>query len=156
MPMTPTVVCNNILKRGFEENISITPMKLQKLLYFVSCEYAKNTGRQLFAEDFGVWQYGPVLQSVYNEFKTFRGNPIKSFAKDANGDAYAIDESTAPNLRTAINRIWDTYKNCSGITLSEITHQDGSGWSRAYCEHRPSLTLKDMRDDNTYVAQMST
>lgn len=39
MPMSATVVCNNILKRAFSESVAVSPMKLQKLLYFVSCEY---------------------------------------------------------------------------------------------------------------------
>ena len=48
MPMSATVVCNNILKRAFSESVAVSPMKLQKLLYFVSCEYVKATGNDLF------------------------------------------------------------------------------------------------------------
>ncbi|QQR04943.1 hypothetical protein [Flavonifractor phage Chenonceau] len=154
MPMSPTVVCNNILKRAFTEGISVTPMKLQKLLYFVSCEYAKQARKELFSESFGVWQYGPVLRTVYDEFRSYGGSPIKSYAKDADGNSYAIDEDTAPNLKRAINRVWDTYKNYSGVALSKITHEDGSGWSHAYCQHRDRITYDDMRDDTTYVYQM--
>ena len=47
MPMSASVVCNNILTRAFQENIPVSPMKLQKLMYFVSCEYVKATGKEI-------------------------------------------------------------------------------------------------------------
>ena len=154
MPMTPTIVCNNILKRAFEDGISVSPMKLQKLMYFVSCEYAKATGTNLLTEDFCVWQYGPVLPSIYTEFKGFGSSSITSYAKDANGDSYAIDEASAPNLREAINRVWRAFQNYNGIELSRITHQNGSGWTSAYDQQREKITLDDMKADHTYEQYM--
>ena len=90
MPMSASVVCNNILTRAFQENIPVSPMKLQKLMYFVSCEYVKATGKDLLSENFGVWQYGPVLPSLYDEFKSFHDQPITKYATDADGVPYAI------------------------------------------------------------------
>lgn len=150
MSLSPTVVCNNVLQRAFNENIPITPMKLQKLLYFIGCEYAKLTNCDMLSEDFGVWQYGPVLPTVYDEFKSFGGNPITAYAKDASSNSYAVDETTAPNLRTAIERIWSNLKGYNGIVLSQITHRDKSGWSCAYCEGRPKITKDEMKADDTY------
>lgn len=156
MSMSATVVCNNVLRRAFDENIPVSPMKLQKLLYFISCEYAKNTGIDLLSEDFGVWQYGPVLPTVYDEFKSFRSEPITKYATDANGTAYAIDENSAPNLKVAINRIWQAFKCYDGITLSRITHKDGSGWSVAFSQDRSKITTDDMKADNTYGEYLHT
>ncbi len=150
MSMSANVVCNNILRRAFDENIPVTPMKLQKLMYFVSCEYVKRTGQELFSESFAVWQYGPVLQAVYDEFKSFGGNPINKCATDVNGVPYAVDECTAPNLSFALNRVWAAFKALDGISLSKITHRDGSGWSNAYEEYRSLISLDDMKNDRTY------
>ena len=87
MKALATNLCNNILVRGKEENISITPMKLQKLMYFVCRDYVQATGESPIAEPFEVWKYGPVLPSVYGEFRTFGSKPITEFAKDAMGCA---------------------------------------------------------------------
>lgn len=57
MRMSATTVCNNILQRSLSENIPVTPMKLQRLLYFVACAYQKRTGSPLLAEQFEVWKY---------------------------------------------------------------------------------------------------
>ena len=69
-------VGNSILQRGFKENIDITPMKLQKLIYLVYKRYYQETGKALFSERFEVWKYGPVLTSVYDEFKKYKSNAI--------------------------------------------------------------------------------
>ena len=59
-------VGNSILMRAFIENIDITPMKLQKLIYFTYQMYLKETDIPLFDERFETWKYGPVISSVYN------------------------------------------------------------------------------------------
>ena len=110
MAFSSTVICNNVLKRAKSENIKVTPMKLQKLLYFVSCEYVKATGTELLSEHFEVWQFGPVLPSVYNEFKSFHSSPITTFAKDANGESFLYDENNAPNLKRSMDLIWNAFK----------------------------------------------
>lgn len=154
MALVPTTVSNNILQRAFRENVPVTPMKLQKLLYFVSCEYVKATDCDLLSEDFCVWQYGPVLPSVYNEFKSFRGNRITEYAKDADGNSFAYNEATSPNLRASIDRIWMFFKSKSGVELSLITHEDGSGWSRAFEQRHSKITKEEMKADDSYRKYM--
>lgn len=74
--LTPTTVANSILRRAFSTGENVTPMKLQKLLFFVTCLYQRYTGRRLLTESFQPWQYGPVCRSVYDEFKGFGGNRL--------------------------------------------------------------------------------
>ncbi|WP_180163562.1 Panacea domain-containing protein [Acinetobacter sp. YH12069] len=49
---------------------SLTPLKLQKILYYIAAEYFKKFEKRLFNEDFQKWQYGPVVKEVYHEFKS--------------------------------------------------------------------------------------
>lgn len=85
----PELIANSILRRAFKEKIAVSPMKLQKLMFFITCLYQRNTGHRLLTESFQPWQYGPVCGAVYGEFKSFGGNPITEYAKDAMGNAYA-------------------------------------------------------------------
>lgn len=85
------VVANAILMLSFDENIPVTPMKLQKLLYFTYKDYLKTYGVSLFADRFECWQYGPVLSSIYYEFNRFGARPINKFARDANGNVAVVD-----------------------------------------------------------------
>ena len=92
----PLEVANNILEKAFLENKPVSPMKLQKLLYFIYRDYLKKDGEALFSERFEAWKYGPVLSSVYREFKKHGGRKITEYSKDENGKAYKIDESSNP------------------------------------------------------------
>lgn len=103
--LTPTTVANSILRRAFGTGEHVTPMKLQKLLFFVTCLYQRYTGRRLLTESFQPWQYGPVCRSVYDEFKGFGGKPINRYAQDALGKVTAVDESSSPSLRKALNLV---------------------------------------------------
>lgn len=57
---------------------ALTPLKLQKILYYVSTTYLKKYNRLLFSDSFQKWQYGPVVKDVYHEFKTVGVNHITS------------------------------------------------------------------------------
>ena len=55
LSVDPLIISNNILSIAYKENIKITPMKLQKLLYFVYRDYLKETNEPLFSERLEVW-----------------------------------------------------------------------------------------------------
>ncbi len=48
---------------------SLTPLKLQKILYYVSAAYLQKYDELLFEDKFQKWQYGPVVKDIYHEFK---------------------------------------------------------------------------------------
>lgn len=49
---------------------NLTPLKLQKLLYYVQVNHlVHNQGHPLFVDPIQKWQYGPVVPNVYFEFK---------------------------------------------------------------------------------------
>ncbi len=140
-------ICNTILLKSFEENINVTPMKLQKLLYFVYKDYLQRTGNQLFTERFETWQYGPVLSSVYAEFCSFRANRITKLAKNADGSAIFISDDGAPDIMRSINDVWNKYKGMNGIQLSNITHSEGSAWYKAFKNEKAFLDNEDIKGD---------
>lgn len=144
-----TDLCNNILQRGRKDKIDISPMKLQKLMYYVCRYYAQKTGETPISEDFEVWQYGPVLPSVYGEFKSFGAKPIRCYAKDAGGHSYKVSENDNPILSSVIEVVWAKYKQLSGVELSRKTHQAGSGWYRAYMAGHEKISLEDIINDRT-------
>lgn len=141
-------ISNTILKRAFEDdNEPVTPMKLQKLMYFVYREYLQRYGQRLFGENFQTWKYGPVLSSVYDEFKSFGSRPIDRFGRDAKGDVYVINERKRPDIIDTINTVWDKYKKYDGVELSQKTHKIGTAWYKAYISNSPYLADTDIRND---------
>lgn len=147
MAIPAQAMANTILKMSFKEEIDVTPMKLQKLLYFIYRDYLKKTNVRLFSERFECWRYGPVLSSIYSEFKSFGSKPITKFARNADGGGDFIELKTVPILRSVVETIWDKYQDSTGIELSEITHQKGSAWYKAFQEDCPFLRDEDIKED---------
>lgn len=150
MAYSPTMIANNILSRAFAEKAYMSPMKLQKILYFVASEYQKATKRPLLEEPFSTWAYGPVVYSVYDEFRSFSKDNIKRYARDARGDVFVIDETQDIELKVALDRVWDKTKDMGAVKLSEITHLQNSAWDKAFQDDEPVLDPADIATDNTY------
>ncbi len=144
----PLIISNNLLYLSGKEGIPVTPMKLQKLLYFLYRDYLKKTKVSLFSERFEAWKYGPVIASVYNEFNHYEDNPIKEFYKDNNGKAYKLSESRNLDFGEILHSVWDKYKYYNGIELSKLTQKEDSAWYKAWCRNAQYLDDKDIIDES--------
>lgn len=149
--LTALNVGNNLLLRAFEENIDITPMKLQKLLYLVYKQYYKATKCPLFGERFEVWKYGPVVRSVYDEFKYKGSNRIDSYSKEADGSVLIGNEDSSNEFREALDYVWSRYKNYDGIRLSEMTHKKDTAWYKAAKQKVPFLSDDDILCEEEFI-----
>lgn len=149
LPIPAQAVCNSILQLSFEENIPVSPMKLQKLLYFVYRDYLKETDELLFSERFEAWPSGPVLPSVYSEFKSFCDQPITKFAKNADGSVSVISKAAigAQCVVNTIKSVWDKYKHLNGIQLSGLTYQKGTAWNQANSKHELLLDIDSIKEE---------
>jgi len=141
------IAANNILYRGQRDKRDITPMKLQKLLYFSHELYFRTHLKPLISEKFEVWKYGPVVRSVYDYFKSFEDMPICGYYKESNGDFLTINENTCFDVRGVFDIVWEKYKDKNGIELSKITHADGTAWSKAFKERRYIINDEDILGD---------
>lgn len=63
----PTEFARYILAK----NGSISNMKLQKLIFYTEVVFMAVTNKSLFEENYEAWKHGPVLPSVYHEFKKY-------------------------------------------------------------------------------------
>ncbi|HHY71283.1 MAG TPA: DUF4065 domain-containing protein, partial [Thermoanaerobacterales bacterium] len=56
----------------------ITPLALQKALYYIQGFYYAFMGSFLFTEDCEAWVHGPVYREIYNRYSRYRFDPIES------------------------------------------------------------------------------
>jgi uncharacterized phage-associated protein len=106
-----------------EERDLLTPMRLQKLLYYVQGWHLGAFGRVLFNEPLEAWKHGPVVRSVYNAFKDY----------DDQGIPPATDGEPAPLAlrdRAFIESVWQGYKQFSASGLRLMTHEEPP-WQQA-------------------------
>lgn len=148
--ITPVFVANNFLKRGMTEDVAITPLKLQKLVYFLYKEYLKRTGKQMFSERFETWRYGPVVPSIYAEFSSYGDKRIKTYASDSQGKIYTVTETGV--FRECLDKVWGLYGRHSGTELSSLTHKEGTAWSKAKDKKSKYLNIEDIRNEEDLYA----
>ena len=108
----------------FEKLEEVTPLMLQKLLYFIQ----------------GAWVHGPVYPEVYELFRDFKYNPIDDarFALlEGTEDALTDDE------KRVIDLVVNTFGMYGGKVLERITHNEDP-WMEArkgYGDSIPSSEL---------------
>jgi len=103
----------------------LTNLKLQKLLYFAQGKYLAKFDKPLFEEDVEAWNYGPVVKSVYHQFKHCGAFPITVF--DTN-----FTTSLPDDKMQFLNEVWSEYSKYSAEHLVDITHEENSPWEKHY------------------------
>lgn len=93
----------------------ITPMKLQKILYYIKA-WTLVAKKQLVQADFLHWIYGPVNKQVYDYYKKYGGNVISPDEREE----LKINE-VEKNL---IDFIVENYITFDAFTLSAMTHTE--------------------------------
>ena len=111
----------------FEELEEVTPLMLQKLLYFIQGIYSALYGKPLFEEDCRAWVHGPVYPEVYTLFRDFKYNPIDDVRF---GLLKGTDDVLTEEERDVIDRVVNTFGIYGGKVLERITHNEGP-WKSA-------------------------
>ena len=112
-------IANKIIsKTDLEHGDTISNLKLQKMMYYQQGFHLAYFGTPLFDEDIVAWQYGPVVPSVYKEYKSFESNSI-STSKE--GISLSDDEEEL------FNNVYEEYNQFSAVALMKMTHEE-SPW----------------------------
>lgn len=124
----------------FEKLKEVTPLMLQKLLYFIQGIYSALYGKPIFVEDCRAWTHGPVYPEVYDLFKDFKYNPIDD-ARFALLEG--MEEALTGDEKRVIDLVVSTFGMYGGKVLEKITHNE-EPWMEArkgYGDSIPSSEL---------------
>lgn len=129
-------IANAFLLLANRDGLTIDPLKLQKLLYFANGYYmAENDGQPLINEYFEAWDYGPVVPTVYYEFREYKDGPIRRLGYTWDYRTKRMIPAPPPigddSANDVVAWVWDNYKNYSGVDLSHMTHKVGGPWDAA-------------------------
>ncbi len=113
----PIDIANRFLSEiDREAGDSITHLKLQKLLYYAQAWSLTLWNTPLFKENFQAWTHGPVLKSIFQEFKSAGYDVLPA----PTADLPDFDEQ-ADYVLKEVNRI---YGEMSAKSLEELTHRE--------------------------------
>lgn len=95
----------------------ITPLALQKAIYYIQGFYYAFMERFLFLDDCEAWVHGPVYRDIYNRYSGYRFDPIESNAE--------FDVSVFTDAEKAvIDSVIQNFCCYSGKILEKFTHAE--------------------------------
>jgi uncharacterized phage-associated protein len=147
-------IANYFLDRGEKSGKKLDPMQLQKLVYFAHGWHLAVDDSPLIDEMVEAWRYGPVIPTLYHEFKSFGKNQITRKACNLRLVKEEEYEFVEPSLgdgegtskaRRLLDLIWNAYSKLTGIQLSNLTHIPGSPWYITWqrAEGRKNVDIPD-------------
>lgn len=141
-------VARYIINKCNDYDISISNLKLQKLLYFAQGFSLALLNEPLFEEDIEPWDFGPVVPKVYKEYKMYGANDIPKIVSycdlDFNSDTFLdnidFDENIFSDVQKVImDTVVDQFGRYTANKLVTITHNQ-SPWMNSY--HKKSIISK--------------
>lgn len=124
----------------FEKLEEVTPLMLQKLLYFIQGVYCALYGKPIFAEDCQAWIHGPVYPEVHELFRDFKYNPIDD-ARFALLEG--ITDTLTKDEKRVIDLVVNTFGMYGGKALEKITHNE-SPWQDARKGYEDSIPSTEL------------
>lgn len=105
----------------FKKAEEVTPLALQKMLYYIQGIYIVLFGKELFSEECEAWAHGPVFKDVYEVFKSFKYNPIDDTRFSMFKNRF---NELSDNEKKVIDLVVESFGIYSGKTLEQITHKE--------------------------------
>jgi len=122
---------------------TITPLKLQKILYYSQGYYLAMYDKELFSADFRAWAHGPANEDIYGKYKDEKYEAIP----EPSDEIKTLDD----HVMKFLNDIWHTFGMYDGKFLEEQTHKE-KPWIMARKGYEPGekchniITKESMKD----------
>jgi uncharacterized phage-associated protein len=101
----------------------VSNLKLQKLVYYAQGFHLAIYDKPLFDEPIVKWEHGPVVESLYHEYKKYSSNAIPV--------PKAVDTSIfSDEQKELLNEVFEVYGQFSAWKLRCMTHEEPP-WKQA-------------------------
>lgn len=130
-------VARFIVNYSIEIGRPVSNLKLQKLLYFVQITFINQLGVPCFAESITHWRHGPVVENVYQKYKSYGSDNIVdrelnyfSFEFDVSSMTFnAVQNQYNENIFEfrdiiIIKSVIEKYKDMSPWAMVDLTHEE--------------------------------
>lgn len=115
--------------------VKCSHLKLKKLVYMCYVDYLCKYNEKLFTDKILAYQYGPIVETVYNKYKN-SGKKILKNNIDRE-DEMLIFRSRILASRNGINKAFsidktlEKYSNLTSSELVSLTHRENSPWTKS-------------------------
>jgi uncharacterized phage-associated protein len=137
------VVSNCLVEKANQNNDTLTPMQVLKLVYIAHGYSLAYNGRPLIPNRIEAWKFGPVIPDLYHAVKHWRDQPVGPIATQGL-------EGFGENEKELVDATYEAYKGVDGIALSNLTHQPGTPWDEVYRADRANTPIPNDLIENHY------
>ncbi|MBD2181756.1 DUF4065 domain-containing protein [Planktothrix sp. FACHB-1355] len=95
---------------------TISPLKLQKLVYYAQAWSLVLRDKPIFQEDIQAWVHGPAVYEVWDAYKDFRHGAIPEPQEE-------LPEFEEDELEV-LEEVWTAYGELSAKRLEDLTHSE--------------------------------
>lgn len=155
-------IANEFLKLQGPDG-GLTQMQLQKLVYIANGWNLAINGEPLVDEDAEAWDNGPVFRELWDHVTKYGSSRITQLiSPDTRRSFFGKKPSSEPytaklteSERGVIEHVWRRYGKKGAFNLSNLTHQPGTPWYKAYfgIGRNAKLDQDDIRKHYTKLAQ---
>lgn len=110
-------LAHNRIAEAEEGAECISNLKLQKLLYYAQGTFLAITDDPLFDDDIVAWLHGPVVETVYHEYKN-NGSEGITFDEDFDFSKFTEYENAL------LTQVYNVFGQYSAWKLRNMTHQE--------------------------------
>lgn len=113
--MQASTIASYIIAFSQEHGDPVSNLKLQKLLYYAQAWHLAINDRPLFDEQIEAWVHGPVVPSVYREYKQFSWQPIAAAVVEPKLEKDVVDH---------LDEVMEVYGSLTALKLEQLTHAE--------------------------------
>lgn len=136
----PSDVAKYFLYRATQDGELISPLKMQKLVYYGYAWTLVKNKEKLFKEQIEAWPNGPVIPSLYRELRGYESSPISAKylgVTDEKG-VEKLENKFPSDIRQTLDEVYEEYMTMTAFELVVLVHSE-----KPWMEARKGLAPSD-------------
>lgn len=125
-------VAKYFLFRSTRDGDLVTPLKMQKLVYYAYVRSLVKDRKRLFNEKIEAWANGPVFPKLYHSLKKYGSSPIdESFLEFKKKDDFnKLIQKFPLDVKKTLDEVYEEYMTRTAFELSVLSHSE-KPWKKA-------------------------
>lgn len=121
-----TDVAKYFLYRSSQDGDLVSPLKMQKLVYYAYVWTLVKNKKKLFSESIEAWPNGPVSPSLYRDLKQFGSMPISNsfIGASSQSDIDRLMSKFPVDVMHTLENVYDEYMTKTAFELVVLTHSE--------------------------------
>lgn len=138
--ITPSDVAKYFLYRAVQDGELVSPLKMQKLVYYAYSWTLVKNKKKLFNEKIEAWPSGPVIPSLYQELKNYGSAPIdeKYLGVKSEAGLGAVFSKFPTDIKDTLDVVYENYMTKTAFELVTLTHSE-----KPWVEARKGLSVTE-------------